>query len=541
MVQRHTNNEKDLKIKKSLKKFFLSFFLHKNSYFFLFIYFLFGIGLSVCVWSFLLISRELFSSYDFIYAFLGILFLLTFLNIPRKYNKYLASLKGAVIALVLVSLILSLGTFVESFYGAFYAQKKIYHSFWALSVWVFLSLILIAVMRDRFPWKKKHVQFLTAHIGLLMIFLGSIVTQRYGVDGSLSLDVKEAREETKNKQKWIYLPERELSVYASLDGQNLREIKKRKVNFIGKDLGLTWSLGEYELKILDYIHHAKRKSQVKKASKKKGFPALQIELKNQNVHVLPWIILDRKKGFKTLDLGPAQVTLVSEDYDQEVAFSEKPHLLLRPFGETQVRYEIYKGNKKTKGVFKTGEFILTGWMDLKLRLMNYYPYAEQVVSYEPLKFEGGGPLSALKLSFDDKIYWLGLNSVLRVFTDKEVFFFSYGSRKLPLPFEMELEEFIIKNYPGSQKAKSYESLVRVEGFKDRVRIYMNNPLKHKGFTFYQASFERNKKGELLTSILSVNSDPGRFLKYYGSFLVIIGTLLLFYFRRLSFKQKKKGF
>ena len=69
---------------------------------------------------------------------------------------------------------------------------------------------------------------------------------------------------------------------------------------------------------------------------------------------------------------------------------------------------------------------------------------------------------------------------------------------------------------------------------------MNEPLKHEGFTFYQASFERDESGKPVTSILSVNHDPGRWVKYLGSFLIVLGSVVLFYFRRVQWLKKLKG-
>jgi cytochrome c biogenesis protein ResB len=64
---------------------------------------------------------------------------------------------------------------------------------------------------------------------------------------------------------------------------------------------------------------------------------------------------------------------------------------------------------------------------------------------------------------------------------------------------------------------------------------MNNPLKLNGFTFYQASFQENKQGQATTSILSVNRDPGRWMKYLGSLFIVLGTVVMFYFKRYRLK------
>ena len=43
----------------------------------------------------------------------------------------------------------------------------------------------------------------------------------------------------------------------------------------------------------------------------------------------------------------------------------------------------------------------------------------------------------------------------------------------------------------------------------------------------------------MASILFVNRDPGRVLKYIGSFFVVLGIALLFYKRKLASLAKKE--
>ena len=95
-------------------------------------------------------------------------------------------------------------------------------------------------------------------------------------------------------------------------------------------------------------------------------------------------------------------------------------------------------------------------------------------------------------------------------------------------------------YQGTKRAASYASWVKIPQAYDNFHISMNEPLKHGGFTFYQASYEEDEMGKPTRSILSVNYDPGRPLKYFGSFLIVLGTLLLFYFRRKRKKNVKSN-
>ena len=98
-----------------------------------------------------------------------------------------------------------------------------------------------------------------------------------------------------------------------------------------------------------------------------------------------------------------------------------------------------------------------------------------------------------------------------------------GKSVLTLPFRVELVKFTLTRYPGSMSPSSYESelLVHVDGTTRRERVYMNNILDVKGYRFYQASYDPDEQG----TILSVNKDvTGRNVTYTGYFLLLIGCI-----------------
>jgi hypothetical protein len=84
---------------------------------------------------------------------------------------------------------------------------------------------------------------------------------------------------------------------------------------------------------------------------------------------------------------------------------------------------------------------------------------------------------------------------------------------------------------AAARAASYASQVAVPGLTESATISMNEPLKHMGFTVYQASFQDGPDGKPVASIFSVNHDPGRWLKYLGCLIISLGTILLFYMKR----------
>ncbi|MDR0845776.1 MAG: cytochrome c biogenesis protein CcsA [Tannerella sp.] len=93
-----------------------------------------------------------------------------------------------------------------------------------------------------------------------------------------------------------------------------------------------------------------------------------------------------------------------------------------------------------------------------------------------------------------------------------------------LPFQVELEKFTLTRYPGSMSPSSYESnlLVHVDNEVRKERVYMNNVMNVKGYRFFQASFDTDERG----TVLSVSKDvAGRNVTYAGYLLLAAGFIL----------------
>ncbi len=111
--------------------------------------------------------------------------------------------------------------------------------------------------------------------------------------------------------------------------------------------------------------------------------------------------------------------------------------------------------------------------------------------------------------------------------DQMVMHTSKGIKTETLPFVLELADFRLIRYPGSQSPSSYESdlLVHVDGEVREAKVFMNNVLDVKGYRFFQASYDRDEMG----TVLSVSRDvAGRTVTYTGYFLLGIGFLLMFF-------------
>ena len=115
-------------------------------------------------------------------------------------------------------------------------------------------------------------------------------------------------------------------------------------------------------------------------------------------------------------------------------------------------------------------------------------------------------------------------------------------RRQYLPFAFTLKQFRHDVYPGTDIPKNFSSLVQVmnpsRNESREVLIYMNQPLRYEGKTFYQASFGKNDT----LSILSVVENPGWLLPYVSCVLVSLGLLVHFAIvlrRSLKRRQNQK--
>jgi len=114
--------------------------------------------------------------------------------------------------------------------------------------------------------------------------------------------------------------------------------------------------------------------------------------------------------------------------------------------------------------------------------------------------------------------------------DKNYYFILRHTR-YPLPFTIKLNHFKAEFHPGTDMAKSFESTVTIStgSLERQARIYMNNPLRYKDFTVYQASYETDSNGRQ-HSTLAVVRNYARILPYISCFVVFFGLALHFLIR-----------
>ena len=105
----------------------------------------------------------------------------------KKLLSTLASLKLAVILLVLLLLGLAAGTIVESSSGVAVAGRQVYYAWWFIALQAAFAANVLASIVAFFPWGRSRIGFLTAHGALLVILAGAVTSWFFKVEGQLQL------------------------------------------------------------------------------------------------------------------------------------------------------------------------------------------------------------------------------------------------------------------------------------------------------------------------------------------------------------------
>ena len=108
-----------------------------------------------------------------------------------------------------------------------------------------------------------------------------------------------------------------------------------------------------------------------------------------------------------------------------------------------------------------------------------------------------------------------------------------------LPFFIHLIDFEKNYYPGTDRKRSYKSSVEITDHlsKQKRVIKMNQPLRYKGYTFYQSSFIEKKKSE--ATVLAAVKNVGRVFPYLSGLIICFGLMIHILINISIFKKNHK--
>jgi cytochrome c-type biogenesis protein CcsB len=442
------------------------------------------------------------------------------------------------ILFVCFSLSMAVGTFIESKYNTDTARILIYNASWFEAIMLFFVINFAGNIKRYQLYKKEKWATLILHLSWIFIIIGAFVTRYISFEGMMPI-----REGAVSNQ--FYSEKNYLNVFVDgmHDGKMMRRVFEKSL--------LLSPVTNNQISISD------------------KFDSIPFEINYKN------FVLDAKESIKESAAGDVYLKLVESS-----GGSRHEHMLKS--GEIQsIHNVLFALNKPTKGAINIntdnntisspfdGEFMrmadkLQGKVtkdsiqSLMYRSLYNLGGAQFVIPDQPKKgvksyissgdYKAKNGEDALTLSIKSE----GKEKEVTIIGSKGKqgepvivklgsleFTFSYGSKVYTLPFGIKLNDFIAQKYPGTEKSySSFESKVTIlDAVKPfDVRIYMNHILDHKGYRFFQASFDPDEKG----TVLSVNHDFwGTTITYIGYFLLYFAMLAILFTTNTRFDDLRK--
>lgn len=116
----------------------------------------------------------------------------------------------------------------------------------------------------------------------------------------------------------------------------------------------------------------------------------------------------------------------------------------------------------------------------------------------------------------------------------------YPEMAVTMPFQVRLDAYEMDYYPGTMRPANFRSrvtLIEQGGKETKHVIFMNHPLRHAGYTFFQSSYHIEEGREM--SILQVSQDPGMQIVFYGFYLLMLGMCVVLFTRIVQYQEAER--
>lgn len=454
----------------------------------------------------------------------------------------LASQRLAVVVMVTLALTCLTATIYESTHGTAAAQRDFYRTGWFAMILATLGANIFCAMVKRYPWKGHHAGFVMAHVGILTLLTGSLISLHFGLDSNMALFEGETSDRVALLERALHvaLPGSEAhgSFVVDLEKHPPRPGREQRFAVPGSDVSLVAE---------DFQPHVRAAETFEEAAE--GRPALHFVLDNPFAKEEAWLVASDPER-SHLDFGPASVA-----FHAATTAAEARELARGTPGRNQISFVLgpdgvlayglaTKSGPGPTGRVEIGRPLETPWMGMKVVVDRFLPKAvgRRVVLPEapPEKDERRMPAVKVHLegpsgrSASDWLLWTESRSVAFGSGAARL---AYRAPEVAVPFRVTLLKFNSDKYPGSSMAATYESWVRVEDSERGVsehHVSMNHPLHYRGYIFFQASFV---EGEPMMSIFSVARAPGLPLVYLGVVLIASGVVWMFYVKPYLARRK----
>jgi len=458
----------------------------------------------------------------------------------KQLFSLLDSMKTMVVLMLVFAFAIGWATIIENDYGTVTAKADIYNAKWfeVLLFFLAINLILNIVKYKMYTFKKAPIFIF--HVAFLIILLGATITRYIGYEGSMHIREGKSTSQIVSSKTYFTLKAK----------VNDKEVSTSKASFISKRLNnsLSESLSidgkNISAELIEYIPNA---TEVTKPSKE-GKAMVQMMVtgsgKGEPVVIADGEFYESDNFVLDFNSGKSFNKMVISIFIKDGKLFMK-HDMPLTFLEMDTSKKGTLSPSASEPFTSRTLFTTAGGGFV---LKQFFPHAKTEIATNPNISLRTSGVDAFKFKItvdgvsEDKLIFgqVGVKAKDYNFSINGVdVALSYGSKMITLPFSIYLKDFQLDRYPGSMSPASYASEVVLIDEKRGVhmpfRIYMNHILHYRGFRLFQASYDMDEKG----TILSVNNDPGTLPSYIGYFLLAFGMFWSLISKNNRFSQLAK--
>ena len=454
----------------------------------------------------------------------------------KKIGNVLFSTRLTAVLLLVFAGGMAVGTFIENDYGTPTARALIYQAKWFEWTMILLGINFIGNIKKYRLFRRSKLPVLLFHIGFLITLLGAGITRYTGYEGIVRI-----REGASSN---ILISERQyLRVAVESDGESLYEEKQLALSQLGNNrfrMDLDVSGTDIQVESVKFVPSA-----VNKISAGEG----EHEILNlvvagpggrQDIPIISGEsieISDLKLSFN--DQSDATIQIESKE-GELFLFSRFPvNYMVMSDQRTGVLPVDTMVKMNLRTLYRLGEvaFVPEGLYSnasLDWVTMEDKELTKEIDDVLMIRATAGSESTEITLRGGQGYISTPSSVELGKFTVS----CAYGPKPILLPFDIFLRDFQLERYPGSQSPSAYASEVTIQDGQKSAqhRIFMNNVLDYDGYRFFQASYDSDEKG----TVLSANHDFwGTQITYLGYFILGLGMLWTLFGRGSYFTNLNK--
>jgi len=306
------------------------------------------------------------------------------------------------------------------------------------------------------------------------------------------------------------------------------------------DSGLT-------VRVLNYFPHASvgNSSEIHNVSSNPINPTIQIEVvggdvTDQRLLFAFYPTLTRMNVDKQIEgLTMTFVSSAPPTPEQPV------EILAGPDGGLHARFH-WQGTQISGREISLGTSVETPWGEAVFTVHRVFEHAQihtlPIQPDQPRVSRKPAVLVKMSTKGTSRELWLPRGAPQHVDVEGTGFDFLYGSRISPLGFEITLDHFRLRHYPGGESQRSYESHITIKdsetGTTSKHVVSMNHPVDYGGYTLFQTGYDES--GGRTVTFLDLSSDWGVWGAFAGYILTTIGMIIVFSNRVRAVLHAREG-